>query len=169
MNSDIPDFEIGVQDQIWEAPEGVRDLYRGIYQVIVNRGLSIAFVPAVTLQEGEPLVVPDDVDRITSPEEARRVCLFTASYAVVPDDQRAGTTLQVRTENASDAGCRVLFVEGHDFKRFSEELKAVHAELGSPWVTRRRSDLQDYDVVRFLVGQLASGQWLDDRARGVLD
>jgi hypothetical protein len=119
------DFSVGVSPETREHPSPANELYRDIYSVLLNHTVSIEFVPAFTRAPWPP-TLPDDVDAIASSEEARRVTVALATYAVTADDARALTIELID----ADGKHVVFYVCLADFDELTIELQRVVDKLG---------------------------------------
>lgn len=137
------DYPVGVRPMSVEAPPAVAGLYDGVYEVTLNNMVEIVFCPSVPPPFDDALL-PEDVDEITTPAQARLVSVLFASYAVTPDDARAGSE-----ERLPGRGV-VFYVGGAEFARYAAELRELSAELGARYPDRTVNDLSDHAVVRFL-------------------
>lgn len=128
----------------------VREAYKGIYGVSLNRVVTITFVPSVNQRPPWPPELPEDFDSITDFDSARRSVLALASFGVVADDSRAGSS----ESRPADGEQRTIFYVGTDeFAELSRDVEALCDE--TPWVQ---------DRVRFsrLAGR-ALGRFLSER------
>jgi hypothetical protein len=138
-------------------------LYDGIYQVNLNRLISVMFVAVDHTQP--PPSFPADLDQITTREQARWRSLIEARYAVVPLPPSRGSadlgTLDVVEDPFGMAPpTRVLSVDPDEFNEFCRELETLSDDVGGIFDTKRCSAVSDYRVVEFLRKRIADADFL---------
>jgi hypothetical protein len=116
------DVLIGVTHARREHDPAYADALADLYTVTLNHAIAIEIVPAVDRQRQWPPALPDDVDRPASPDEARRIAIRLARYAVTPDAQRAGSVERLPAE--ADGGV-IFFVDPAEFDALVAECAAL--------------------------------------------
>ncbi len=155
--SPTADYPIRVLPQEWEEDN---PLYAGIFTVTLNHGVDIAFIPG--LREVAPpwddRLLPEDLDEIATPQQARLATALLTPYVVTPDDARAGGE---ETFRWSDDQHLVYYVSSQEFDDYAAELAALSTgDAGRLRSQPRVSDLRDHHaVVRFIETRIvASGR-----------
>jgi len=85
------DFPLSARRESRDQIQEVAAFYEGILAVTLNVVVEVLFVPE-TPRAGRPWPppVPENIDLLRTPEEARRVSLALSDYVVTPDPARAG-------------------------------------------------------------------------------
>lgn len=153
MNPPISfDIPVSVWPQSREVDAEARPLYEGISGVILNRVLTVMFVPQFARRaDNWPPIVPEDIDTLSTPDEARRLSAAMASYTVTPDPQRAG---EVETIPAFDPELPepvIFYVGSADFAVFARELSEVAQHVSGNSSSMRLFDLGAYEFARYLL------------------
>lgn len=151
------DYPVRVLRQEWEEENS---LYAGIFAVTLNHTVDIAFIPDLSpvAPPWEELRLPEDLDAITTPEQARLATALLTPYVVTPNDARAGGD-----ETFSSDGDRhiVYYVSATEFDEYAAELAALSTTAaGSLRSQPQVSALRDqHPVVRFIETRIVgSGQ-----------
>jgi hypothetical protein len=162
------DYPVGVRAMRWEVPPAIADLYDGIFEVSLNRTVSVAFVPDLS-SVGPPFddaQLPRDLDTIASPEQARLATVLFAPYAVTPNDQLQGTERRLPAPVAVDGeemgpGGVVFFTSAGDFARYAAELAELSQRLGGRHPAGTIADLRGYAVAAYLRGTVLASDLVD--------
>jgi hypothetical protein len=91
-------------------------LYNGIYTVTLNGTVQLDVIPQVDRSPPWPPVLPDNVDLCTTPDEARRITLLLARYAITPASQDS-------VEIVDDV--TIFDINGATFAQLSTELEVI--------------------------------------------
>jgi hypothetical protein len=164
-----PDFVVLARPYGMEVADAARPFYDGVTGVYLNGAVDVLFVPPFAREPWPP--APADPDDAASVDEARRAAVASASYAVTPDDARAGTAEVLPRDEALDPEIRpaVVFYVG------SDEFEASVRDL--EWMADRRVALGDgfrlpelagRAVVRLLLERVVGSEHFDPRSRRFL-
>jgi hypothetical protein len=145
------DYPVKVVPESWEQEPATARFYEGIYTVVLNSTVDIAFVPDVSALAPPWRELPDDVGSV---EQARVASVLLARYAVTPNDRLAGREerFELPASGGYDAtGGVVYYVTAAEFARWSAELDRLAAQdRNSFHATRTVSALRDLDIVGFV-------------------
>jgi len=153
--------------ETWEAP--VRpDLYQGIVGMELNHTVSVTFVPDISrhVPPWDERLLPDDVDRVQTVDEARVATAMLAGYLVTPHPALAGTTDRFTVppaeghEEMGPSTTLVWYVSPHEFDRYADELHRLTGIVGNRHSGITVSQLQEYDVVRFVDREIVGSRLL---------
>lgn len=103
----------------------VRDAYKGMYGITLNRVVTLTLIPTVSQRRPWPPGLPDDFDSITDVETARRSVLALAEFAIVPDDSRAGSTESQPRERGHGT---IFYVSTDEFTELTRDAEALSDE-----------------------------------------
>ena len=151
--------------------------YEGIYTVTLNHTVDVVFVPDVSAVappwDGHHL--PDDLDRVTSAEQARIEMVLTARYAVTPHPRLAGEVEEIPDvlRPTGEDGWPgppsrpgwVRYVAPAEFDRYAAELPALYEVVPTRFSGVTVSALMAYEVVRFIAEQIVPAPWLTRTTR----
>jgi hypothetical protein len=149
------DPPVRVRPRKWEEEPPLNVLYEGVYEVTLNYTTTISFVPVVTLPYDHTLL-PENLDELTSPEQARLEAVLYADWAVTPDDARAGTKAQLPPLSYGDGGV-VFYVTGEQFERYAADLEGFFPELFNLHSDTPISALRGHPAIDFIAGLDLSG------------
>lgn len=156
-----------------EVPDSHARIYEGIYTVVLNETVRVAFVPDVSTvaPPWDRRLLPDDLDLVSTPEQARIEMVLFSSYAVTPNARLAGEVERVpdvqasaNAEGAASAQSRptwVRYVEPAQFDRMAAELPRLFEVVLSGFRHLRVNDLMEFEVVRFLTEEIVPAPWLN--------
>lgn len=120
------DFPVNVWPESHDHPSPVNELYRDVYTATLDHIVHIQFVPAFQRTPWPP-ELPNDVDEVTSKDEARRTIIALASYSVTPDARRAGEFETLETDEFQGV---IFYVSVDEFERVATELRALADRFG---------------------------------------
>ena len=166
------DFPLRVVPESREVGLHVAELYRGIYEVILNFTVKVFFVPEFTSYVGHwPPTIPQDVDEVRTVQEARLIAMAMSTYCVTPNDLLKGQVQhlalssptmdreRLSTLDAEFEDDRVVYYVGRrDFDVFDDELTALVEQCGGLHDPCKVSDIRHYEVVRFLLSRVVASQ-----------
>lgn len=146
-----PDFPVYVYEQIidewYEENEDHADLFKGIFHLIFNHVVDIAFVP--DLSEIAPPwnadLFPEEYDSMSTVGEARVTQVLLTPYSVTPNRRLAGTDESIVFGEYPKT---VFYVTPEEFERYSVDLDGL-ADVVMRSCPRRVSRLRDHEVVTF--------------------
>lgn len=158
MNSEQPRYAFQVRPQSIEQwlPEYAH-FYEGIYGVTVNHHTHIAFVPAFQRPQAWPPQMPDDVDVVTSEDEARLFTALLAHYTITPDDKRVGQreTLHfpppAMYPEIKDPTSTLIYVTTEQFIGFQQELATLAERLPSVHDRLWLPEVADQTSIQFII------------------
>lgn len=166
------DYPIQVYPQSWEEDSLRAPHYQGVYSMVLNYIVEVAFVPDVSAAAppwgGRQL--PANVDEVSTPEQARLAAVLLAKYAVTPNDARAGDVECARWpphEGPIGDGW-IRYVSAVEFARYAAELDRLSEIVSSRFPDKTVSDLRDYEVVRFIEREVVAAPWLQPRDAAML-
>lgn len=152
------DFVINLWHYIWEYEEPCPDFYRGIYAVILNRFISVVFVPEVNRESisWPPIADPTIFDGADSVLNARLQTLATESYSVTPNRILAGQEEKIPPPSfAPDSdGCVIFYVTPEEFKIYRQEITMLNQKIGRAGEGVCASELQDFKFVQLLLNRV---------------
>jgi hypothetical protein len=157
------DYPIQVYPQSWEEGSLRAPLYQGVFSMVLNYVVEVAFVPDVSAA-APPWVgreLPANLDEVSTPEQARLATALLAKYAVTPNDARAGDVAYVRwplAEGPIGDGW-IRYVSAVEFARYAAELDRLSEIVSSRFPDKTVSDLRDYEVVRFIEREVVAAPW----------
>ncbi|HET9396894.1 MAG TPA: hypothetical protein VFO36_12635 [Nitrospiraceae bacterium] len=128
------DFPISVREETVEHLHlpGVAQFYRGIFGVRLNFTAEVVFVPRIEVDDlWPPGRMPENLDEISSEQEARKATVLCFSVCITPNDESAGTraawtmpkALRLPEQKISERS--ILYVTETEFSDCSAELAAV--------------------------------------------
>jgi hypothetical protein len=172
------DYVVRVVKTGWGEPLEQLPLYEGMYSFTLNQVVEVLFLPRVT-PDGPPWSLddlPDDVADFTTPEQIRMLEISHASYSVTPDDERAGTVMQIAwpyewppegniltPPDEPPPVFTVYFVSLDEFTRLSSDLEDLTHVAGNVHSMVRHSKVADHEAVRFIDQRILDSSWLRPR------
>jgi hypothetical protein len=161
------DYPVGVRPRSWDEEGDLAALYAGVYDVALNQMVKITFVPdlGIAAPPFERERLPEDLDALTTPEQARLEAALFARYAVTPNAARAGTTERLpKPPWRSRDGGIVLYVTPDEFARFAADLEALAPDLGGSYSEVPISQLRGHPALDFVAELVSSPRFEDEDA-----
>lgn len=156
------DFVINLWHYVWEYEEPHSDFYRNIYAVILNRFISVVFVPEVdrNVVSWLPIADPKIIDGANSVLEARLQTLATETYCVTPSRLLAGQEEKMPPPSfAPDSGEGVIFyVTPEEFEIYSREITMLDEKIGRESGGHYASELQNFKFVQLLLNRVITSK-----------
>ena len=159
------DFPVGVWAESAGRSPPLDLAYQGIYSVTLNHTVVVAIVPEIDRRAPWPPELPENVDEIETPAEARRTMIALGTIVVSPDAERAGTTEVLRTDGST---CVVFHVGVEDFARLAAELESLVQRLASVHDTVRISSLNPGPLSRLVLERVLPSGHLSARDQAML-
>jgi len=139
------DFPVGVRRFSLDHVGDAASHYDGIFSVILNHTVSIEFVPELDRSPPWPPPIPENVDRVASPTEARRTTVSLADLVITPDPTRADSDELI---SHADGQCVLFYTSPDEFRTLVRELQAIERSL---------SDIHDTVPISNLAGGRLAG------------
>lgn len=162
--SPTADFPVRVLEQQWEDGD---PLYAGIFAVTLNHVVDVAFVPDLSAiaPPWEDRLLPQDLDAVKTPEQARLATVLFTSYVVTPNLDRAGTDdVFIWGVESGDDRHIVYYVTPAEFDAHAADLAVLTAVAGNPHSPPRVSELRDqHPVVRFIEERIVASAGIHPR------
>lgn len=165
------DYPVQVRRQEWEEQESTAALYAGIIVVTLNHHVDIAFIPDVSgsAPPWDDRLLPADLDRIETPEQARLATALLSSYVVTPNGARAGRDEAVAGPGQGPAGPRaVYYVVAAEFQGYTADLAELTTVAGALRAGPPVSELGDHPVIDFIARRVVASPHLDPRHAALL-
>jgi hypothetical protein len=164
--SPTADYPVRVYDEPSDQDPPEAELYEGIFTMVLNYYVRIAFIPDVSA------VAPpwDDrlfaeADEITTVEQARMVVALATPYLVTPNEALAGTEETFESGHDRQDGPRrrvAFYVTPDEFARHADDLARLAAlNAYSLHPKKKVSELRDYEVVGFVQRRVLASRWMD--------
>lgn len=158
------DFTVSVRHQIWEELPEKSEYYRGIYSVNLNFLVSVMFVPGFEINEEEwPPVLPENLDEVSSENEARLFTTALSDYTVTPQTRWAGKAEKILLPSGkedrenSDINLQtgvVFYVSNREFEVFSQELSALAQQTPGAHDSVKISEIKELEISKFLLDKI---------------
>jgi hypothetical protein len=167
------DYPVRVRPLSMEVEPSVAALYAGGYEVAFNYMVTFSFVPdlGTTAPAYDRALLPENLDEVATPEQARLEAVLFAEYAITPNDRLAGTNERLPAPPWADGwpGGVVSYVRAEQFARFAIDLEALVPDLCALYSDTPISRLGGHPALDFAVRLTAEpwftdGSWLRDEA-----
>jgi hypothetical protein len=169
------DYPVRVAPQEWEVDPPTESLYKGIFDVTLNRTVDIVFVPDVTAvaPPWDPTILPADMDDATTQEQTRLDAALHATYIVTPNPLLAHTDETLRWARSDTAETEpgieeatdgvVFYVSPAEFESYTSDLQALSAVVGRLHSNTPVSKLRHYSVIGFVQERIVGSPRLHPR------
>jgi hypothetical protein len=135
------DFPVGVRRSSLDHVGDAASHYDDIFSIVLNHTVPIEFVPELDRSPPWPPPLPENVDRVASPTEARRATVALADLVVTPDPARPGDDEVISHAHGQ---CVLFYTSPDEFRALVRELDALERSL---------SDFHDGVPVSHLAGR----------------
>jgi hypothetical protein len=159
------DYPVRAGREAWEH-DTRRELYAGIFTLELNHTVQVTFLPDVSryAPPWSDRLLPNDVDEVSTVDEARLATGLLANYLVTPNPALAGTgerfTLTSGDGSGSHSGV-VFYVTPEEFARYRAELER-YDDYDDGWDSDATvSQLRRYAVIRFVEREVVASPLLD--------
>lgn len=157
-------YWVSVRPEQWDVDSPNARHFTGIFQVLLNFAVTVAFVPDITAipRPWDFAALPEFFDDAETVQQARLSSLLQAGYTVTPDDARAGTAEPFDWSDPTrrDYHGVVRYVTATDFARYTAELEQLSDVVGGIRPRKRVGELRTYDVVGFIEREIVASPWL---------
>jgi hypothetical protein len=168
MTPDTPDFMVLARPYGMEVADAARPFYEGVMGVYLNGAIDVLFVPAFPREPWPP--PPVDPDEAASVVQARRAAVGWSSYAVTPDEARAGPAEVLPREGfAPEIRPPVVFyVAPEEFGAYLGDLEWMADRRVAVGHGFRLSEIADRAVAGFLLERVVASEHFDPGSRRFL-
>ncbi|RSN45148.1 hypothetical protein DMC64_20110 [Amycolatopsis sp. WAC 04197] len=130
-------------------------LHEGIWDVLLNRMVTVSFVPDIGQPVHDRARSTTGLDEITTERQARLEAAMFADYTVTPNTELAGRT--TRSQTTFWRGL-VFYVDPAEYARQAADLRALDV------VGATVSELRGHPAVDFIERIVASPEFADEDA-----
>ncbi|HBE60740.1 MAG TPA: hypothetical protein DEG17_21685 [Cyanobacteria bacterium UBA11149] len=172
------DFTVSVRHQIWEELSEKYEYYRGIYSVNLNFLVTVMFVPGFEINEEQwPPVLPENIDDVSSENEARLFTTALSDYTVTPQTRWAGKAEKIPLPSGKEDGENsdinlqtgvVFYVSDREFDVFSQELSALAQQTSGAHDSVKISEIKELEVSKFLLAKIVESPHFSTRDLKIL-
>jgi hypothetical protein len=127
-----------------------------VFDLTLNQMVTVTFIPPLgpSSRPFDRSQLPDELDNVADPEEARLEAVMFAARAVTPDAHLAGTHEQLpipswRKESRARPGV-VFYVSPTEFATFAADLEALSRNVGELCPDTPVSSLQGHPAIEFV-------------------
>lgn len=163
---------VNVRRQTVEEHPDRAALYEGIYELHLNRNVSVMFVPTFERTAHHwPPRLPDDLDAIQTAQEARLYTAAMSDYTVTPDDSRAWQVETIPHEALGDDPWHdgtLFFMSSDFFAVYDRELEALAARTPGLHDGIPISEIQELFVIQFVLGRVLGPPYFSPQDRDAL-
>ncbi|WP_125734743.1 hypothetical protein [Amycolatopsis sp. WAC 04197] len=149
------DYPVEVRSRRWEVDGPQAVLHEGIWDVLLNRMVTVSFVPDIGQPVHDRARSTTGLDEITTERQARLEAAMFADYTVTPNTELAGRT--TRSQTTFWRGL-VFYVDPAEYARQAADLRALDV------VGATVSELRGHPAVDFIERIVASPEFADEDA-----
>jgi len=153
------DFSVNVQYRPWEEDEKRAHFFKGIYEVILNHHIEIAFVPEIKQVTSESISTISITENILSQVEARIATVAASFYTVTPNDLLTGKEELIPLNSPELGGSALFYVTEKEFINFQGELSLVSQTTGRFSNSRKISELKEFEFARAICDRILKSKF----------
>ncbi|MFC3452686.1 hypothetical protein [Amycolatopsis speibonae] len=153
------DYPVEVRSRRWEVDDRQAALYEGVWDVLLNRMVTVSFVPDIGQPVHDRARWPADLDEIATERQARLEAAMFSDYTVTPNTELAGRATRSQATSWRENRYGVVFyVDPAEYARLAADLQALDV------VGATVSELRGHPAVDFVERIVASPEFADEDA-----